>query len=94
MYVFSIEEIEQLRPETTLNGQLAFAMIDWFKCSITSHNGQNTSCYVQSGLRHTDGVTRSPYHYEETFIGPSCVEKARIHFSVWWLNLHKTQKIF
>ena len=92
--MFSKEEIEQLRPEFTLNGALAFAMVDWFKFHIIYSNGKPVSCTICSGLRHADGVTRSPYHYDTSFFGDSCMEKSLIHFSVWWMKLHQEQKIF
>jgi hypothetical protein len=77
----TIEEIEDLNPEFKLPGGMT--MIDWFEV----HEGDGY-CVIRSGLRHADGVTKSPYHYEHALGGKNATERCLEHFNVWWDSKH------
>ena len=50
-------QILKLRPEFKFGGM---TMIDWFEIT----EGSGFFC-IRSGLKHADGETKSPYHYED-----------------------------
>jgi len=92
--MFTTEQIENLRPSFNLGGQLAMSMVEWFTFhAYENRDGIPIHCTIKSGLRHADGETRSPYHYEETFFGVDCTEKARAHFSCWWVRVHQERDL-
>lgn len=82
--MLTIKEILHLQPEFIFGGM---PMIDWF--SITQSGGM---CSISSGLRHADGETKSPFHYEHYEMGENAEEKCIEHFNNWWDNLDKTRK--
>ena len=73
----TIEEIKNLKPEFKLPGGMT--MIDWFEV----HEG-NGYCVIRSGLRHADGVTKSPYYYEHSLGGEDALNRCLEHFEEWW----------
>ena len=75
------KEIESLNPSFKLEN--GFTMNDWFE--VYEGNGY---CTIRSGLRHADGVTKSPYHYEYFRGGKNASEEVYSHFINWWQNLN------
>lgn len=73
------KQILKLRPEFKLNGGMT--MIDWFEI----HEGAGY-CTIRSGLRHADGETKSPYHYEHGRGGKFASKLVIKHFTEWWEN--------
>ena len=57
-------------------------MVDWFEI----HKG-HSHCIIKRGLRHADGKTKSPYHYEKTIIRKDCLKTSLEEFNNWWNNL-------
>lgn len=53
-----------------------YSVFEWFEVHLY-RNG----CLIKSGLRHADGITLSPFHYEESFWGEGYQEKALDHFN-------------
>jgi len=53
-----------------------YNVVDWFEVHLF-RNG----CIIKSGLRHSDGETKSPFHYEGSFWGDDYEEKALKHFN-------------
>jgi len=51
------EQILELKPEFKVANQMT--MFDWFEI----HQGAGYYI-IKSGLKHADGVTKSPYYYE------------------------------
>jgi hypothetical protein len=80
-----LSQIEKLRPEFELSGGMR--MVDWFHL----HKGKNWITIV-SGLRHADGETISPYHYEATFVGNYAKRDALRAFRAWWDMILITQE--
>jgi hypothetical protein len=79
------EQIINLRPEfSVFKG--GFTRTDWFEIS----EGVGYFC-IKSGLRHADGVTKSPFHYEECIGGDNAKKVALENFSRWWDSLNKTR---
>jgi hypothetical protein len=58
-------------------------MIDWFE--ITEGAGLYS---IRSGLRHADGKTKSPYHFECTLGGKNSKKECLHKFNEWWNNLN------
>jgi len=75
------EQILKLRPEFNFGGG---TMIDWFE--ITEGAG---FFRIRSGLRHADGETKSPYHYEYFMGGKNAKKQVIENFNIWWNNLNK-----
>jgi len=74
------KQILKLRP-VFIFGKMT--MIDWFE--ITEGAGFFS---IKSGLRHADGETKSPYHYEDC-VGGKNAEKIVIEkFNKWWTSLN------
>jgi hypothetical protein len=76
----TIDEVRALRPSFSLGGGMS--MVDWFEV----HRGEHW-CHINSGLRHADGETRSPFHYEYNAVGAGAEEEALRHFTQWWLKI-------
>lgn len=73
-------QVLKLRPEFSIGNGMS--MIEWFEI----HRG--VSYYIiHSGLRHADGVTKSPYFYEKSFCGRSAKKEALEHFTQWYNNI-------
>jgi hypothetical protein len=72
-----LSQIEKLRPEFELPGGMR--MVDWFRVDT----GKNWITII-SGLRHADGETLSPYHYEATYVGTHAKRDALRTFNIWW----------
>jgi len=70
------KQILKLRPE--FKSGLGMTMIDWFEVA----EGVGFFC-IRSGLRHADGVTKSPYHYEDCVVGKNAKRIAIEKFSKW-----------
>jgi hypothetical protein len=85
-----LSQIQKLRPTFDF-GQME--MVEWFEVTTTSH-----FCSIRSGLRHADGVTKSPYHYEHAEIGPGANKRSLAHFNNFWkeftneIEFHVTSK--
>ena len=74
------KEILKLRPEFEVGGGMR--MIDRFEIS------QGASFYcIRSGLRHADGETKSPYHYEDCVGGKNAKKISLQKFTDWWNSL-------
>ena len=43
----------------------------------------------KSGLRHADGETKSPYHYEDCVGGKNAEKIALDKFNIWWGSLNE-----
>jgi hypothetical protein len=74
------EQILELRPEFKLSGGIT--MIDWFEI----REGDIFFC-ISSGLRHADGVTKSPYYYEDCVVDKNAEKIAIEKFNKWWDSL-------
>lgn len=70
------EKIIKLRPKFYIND---VGMVDWFQIT----DGGAFFC-IRSGLRHPDGETKSPYHYEECIGGNNAEMIALEKFNKWW----------
>ena len=68
----TINDIKKLRPEFQFGSMI---MVEWFE--VQEYTG---SIFIRSGLRHADGETKSPYHYEEVFYGKDYKKRALEHF--------------
>jgi hypothetical protein len=77
----TIKKIKSLRPEFKFGG---ITMVDWFEV-INS----DSFCIIRSGLRHADGVTKSPFYYEEVTIGKKSAKDAVNKFTKWWNEIKK-----
>ena len=82
--MIKIEEIRKLRPTFIFGGM---PLTDWFEV-----NQGKGYCVIRSGLRHADGVTKSPYHYEYFKGGKDATEKVLEHFNKWWKSINKDGK--
>ena len=74
------KQILKLRPEFKLG--MGMTMIDWFEIT----EGAGFFC-IRSGLRHADGETKSPYHYEYSVGGKNAEKIAMDKFNKWWDSL-------
>lgn len=79
--VMTKEKILDLRPEFKFRGTI---MIDWFEVT----EGAGFFC-IRNGLRHADGETKSPYHYEECIAGDGAKEISLEKFNKWWNEVNK-----
>ena len=75
------KQILKLRPEFKLG--IGMTMIDWFEIT----EGAGFFC-IRSGLRHADGETKSPYHYEDCVGGKNAEKIAIEKFNKWWASLN------
>jgi len=76
----TIEDIKKLKP-CFYYGQ--YQICDWFTISKG-----HSYCYIKSGLRHADGKTISPFHYDHIEFGSQSLKKCLKHFNKWWYNLN------
>jgi hypothetical protein len=74
------KQILKLRPEFKFGHM---AMIDWFEIS----EGGSFFC-IRSGLKHADGETKSPFHYEDCVGGKNAEKQALKKFNDWWTSLN------
>lgn len=74
-------EILNLRPKFKLGN---ITVIDWFVIS----KGASFYC-IRSGLRHADGITKSPFYYENCIGGKNAKKRAIESFNTFWTNLTK-----
>lgn len=77
------KEILALRPEFKFGNM---TMIDWFEI----HEGAGY-CTINSGLKHADGFTKSPYDYIYFEGGENASENVIKHFNNWWEKLNKNE---
>ena len=75
-------QILKLRPEFKFGNQ-GMTMVDWFEIT----EGGSFFC-VRSGLRHADGVTKSPFHYGDCIGGKNAKKIALKKFNDWWNTLN------
>lgn len=61
-------------------------IIDWFEIQEGSD-----SFSIKSALRHADGETKSPYHYDDCVVGKNAKKIALQRFSDWWNSLNTAQ---
>jgi len=73
------KQILKLRPEFKINNMI---MIDWFE--ITEGGGLFS---INSGLKHADGKTKSPYYYEDFTVGKNAEKQSLKKFNDWWDSL-------
>jgi hypothetical protein len=73
----TIDDIKDLRPEFKFGNGMR--MVEWFE--VNSGHGY---CTIRSGLRHADGETLSPFHYEEMHGGEDAEDIAIVKFNKWW----------
>ena len=74
----TLAQILKLRPEFKLaDGRVT--MRDWFE--VTQGD---SFCIIKSGLRHADGETASPFHYEEVVVGKKALKQSIEKFSEWY----------
>lgn len=74
-----LTQIEKLRPEFELGGGMR--MVDWFKVEK-----RHRLVSITSGLRHADGKTLSPFHYDRLHFGAYATRDALREFNAWWLQ--------
>ena len=79
------KQILKLRPEFKLD--IGITMIDWFEIT----EGAGFFC-IRSVLRHADGETKSPYHYEDRVGGKNAEKNAIEKFNKWWASLNVAQR--
>ena len=82
--MMSEEEIKTLRPSFKFGGMI---MTDWFEVS----EGKGY-CIIRSGLKHADGITKSPYHYEYFKGGNNATNEVLNHFNNWWKLLNQNKE--
>ena len=80
-FIMTKKQILKLRPKFKLG--IGMTMIDWFEIT----EGAGFFC-IRSGLRHTDGETKSPYHYEDCVGGKNAEKIAMEKFNEWWASLN------
>ena len=82
-------DILKLKPEFKF-GNGGNTMIDWFEITEADKYYR-----ISSGLRHADGVTKSPYYYYDSCYGKNAKKDALIKFNEWWnsLNIPKWKDI-
>jgi len=79
-----LSKIEILKLRPNFKTGLGMTMIEWFEIS----EGGGFFC-IKSGLRHADGETKSPYHYEDCLGGKNAEKIALDKFNIWWGSLIK-----
>jgi hypothetical protein len=73
------KQILKLRPEFKFGHM---TMVDWFEIS------EGAGFFsIRSGLRHADGVTKSPYHFECCLGGKNAKKEVMVKFNDWWNNI-------
>ena len=77
--------ILKLRPEFEYG---KMRMVEWFQ--ISKGVGFYT---IHSGLKHADGETKSPYHYEDAVGGKNAKKIALEKFNKWWELIKKEYKL-
>jgi hypothetical protein len=76
------KQILKLRPEFKL-GNNSMTMVDWFEIS------EGAGFFgIRSGLRHADGVTKSPFYYEDCIGGKNAEKICLKKFNEWWNSLN------
>jgi hypothetical protein len=80
------KHIKKLRPTFDLNGGMS--VVEWFEV----YSGKNWYT-IQSGLKHADGVTKSPYEIQISTSGPLAKKKAVAAFNNWWFGLEENQPV-
>lgn len=80
----SKRQILKLRPVFKIG--LGMTLVEWFEIS----EGGSFFC-IKSGLRHADGETLSPYHYEDCVGGKNAEKNALDKFNIWWCSINATQ---
>lgn len=78
MIIKTLNQISKLRKTFKFGG---VTMVEWFEVS----RGTFHVC-IQSGLKHADGETKSPYHYEKVFVGKDCIKQAIKDFNEFLKN--------
>jgi hypothetical protein len=78
----SKKQILSLKPEFKIGSGIM--MREWFEIL----EGGSFFC-IKSGLRHADGETRSPYHYEDCVGGENTEKIALDKFNLWWDSLNE-----
>lgn len=72
-------QVKTLNQITKINFELPeYNILDWFEVHL-----YNTGCLIKSGLRHADGITKSPYFYEKSFFGKSYKKEALKDFNLF-----------
>ena len=71
-----IEDIKKLRPSFKFGDMV---MYDWFEV-----NEGKGYCVIKNGLKHADGLTKSPYDYEHFKGGNTATKEVLKHFNNWW----------
>lgn len=75
------KEILELRPTFKFAG---ITMTDWFDI-----NKGEKFFSIRSGLKHADGETRSPYHFDYKAVGDNSQNEALEKFTLWWLTMEE-----
>ena len=78
------KQILDLRPTFKLYG---ITITEWFEIS----EGAGFYC-IRSGLKHTDGVTKSPYYYEDCVGGKNAKSIALGKFNKWWNEIQTNKE--
>lgn len=73
------KQILKLRPEFKFGNMTT---IDWFE--ITEGD---IFFIIRSGLRHTDGETKSPFHYDRCIVGKNSKKNSLKEFKIWFNSL-------
>ncbi len=82
--VKTLHQITKLKPTFKFGG---ITMVEWFNVT----NGDIFVC-IHSGLNHADGKTKSPFHYEKTFVGKNCKKDALNDFNEFLKKCKTLQK--
>lgn len=83
--MLTFDEILELRPSFKMY-EGGMSMIDWFQ--VMKGTGW---CTIRSGLRHADGVTKSPFHIDIAFGGKDADKKALKEFNKFWKTAKKKE---
>jgi len=77
-------DIKRLRAEFKLGNGMT--MVDWF------YLDEDIGFYygIRSGLKHADGTSKSPFHYDYNECGEDSRENVLAHFNKWWVEINKT----
>ena len=82
--MMSKKDIKKLRPSFKFGD---IVMTDWFEVS----EGKGY-CVIRSGLKHADGITKSPYDYEYSKGGNNATNEVLNHFNNWWRQLNQNKE--
>lgn len=80
------EEILKLRPTFKINGE-GIDIVEWYE--IVEGGGFYS---IRSGLRHADGVTKSPYFFECSIGGIGAEKRALKEFEDFYNNIIKKER--